>query len=259
MQSDKRHTVALLLAFVVFVVSVPMVAGAVAAQGVAVGEHSAALPSPASAFVPATAAQAPSAIEATADEGRQEGVSFEYFMVLPGVVAALALGRLLRGAALSLQGPNINWYPLHFAWTVILFVAQIVAWRAASRHFDQDISESLLHYLSFFTFPAAIYLAASVLSPKDGSTKFSAHYHGHAARFFTTCTVGLLLAAATNTMYPYDSFGTDWRENGFRLLGAAGTAVLAWFSRGDQHREEVHYVVTAIMVLLLTGFIYLFW
>ena len=185
--------------------------------------------------------------------------SFEYFMVLPGVVAALALGRLLQGAALSLQGPKITWYPLHLAWTAILFVAQIVAWRAASRHFAQNISDSLLHYLSFFTFPASIYLAASVLLPRDPSTDFRAHYYVHAVRFFTICTVGLLLAAMTNTAYPYDDFGTNLHENWFRWIGAAGTAVLALSSMGGQQREQAHYVVTGIMALLLIAFIRLFW
>ena len=62
MRSDKPRTVALLLAFVV---SLPMAPGAVATPGVAAGEHATAPVPLAPAFLPTTAAQDPSAIEAS--------------------------------------------------------------------------------------------------------------------------------------------------------------------------------------------------
>ena len=197
--------------------------------------------------------------------------SFEYFMVLPGVVAALALGRLLRGAAIWVQSPREQRYTLYLAWTAILFMAQIVAWQAASNYFNHDISETPLFYLSFFAFPASIYLASSVLSPEEASTCLCAHYHKHAKRFFVICTAGLFLATITNIRYPHDMAHClenvlHWKnvfrlENALRFGGAICTAVLAWFSNGDCQREQkqLHYSMTAVLAALFIVFICLSW
>ena len=113
--------------------------------------------------------------------------NFDYLMVLPGVVAALSLGRLLSGAALALQRSKVAWYPLHFAWGAILLVMQILSWHESLECRGSDIGQSLLHYLAFFSFPATVYLASTVLMPTAvpaGKTlDFSDHYYNHAAQF----------------------------------------------------------------------------
>ena len=168
--------------------------------------------------------------------------AFDHLMVLPGIVAALSLGRLLSGFALSLERSRVTWYPLHLAWAAILFVLQILSWHVSLACRESNIGQSLLNYLAFFTFPATVYLASTVLMPRDvpagESLDFQTYYYDRAARFFTICTIGLLLTIGTNTVFPCGRTPGLLGENGYRIVGAICTATLAWFSRGGHDARE---------------------
>lgn len=190
--------------------------------------------------------------------------SFDYYMVLPGVVAALSLGRLLKGAALSLQRPEVKWHPLHVAWAVILFVSQIISWHeSAACRGCVDIGTSLWHYLAFLGFPTTIYLASTVLTPEkmpadEGKQKLDLgeHYYSHAVSFFMLCAVALVIAIITNTVLPCGAGGA-WlsMENLFRLVGVAIALVLAH----NPENKRLHCSLTWVSALLVAVFAWKFW
>ena len=72
-------------------------------------------------------------MEGQTRSSQMASTSFDYYMVLPGVVAALSLGRLLKGPALSLQQRlDVQSHPLHLIWAAILFVSQILSWHESA-------------------------------------------------------------------------------------------------------------------------------
>ena len=198
---------------------------------------------------------------------------FDYYMVLPGVVAALALGRLLRGAALSLERPEVTWHPLHLAWASILFVAQLISWHESSGcRGCVDVGKSLLHYLAFLGFPTTIYLASTVLIPdmqwkpeksadkRSNKLDLGDHYYSHGVQFFSICTVALLVAIVANSVLPCDG-DDDWfsTKNKYRFLGVVLTVVLAWISKCGRKHEVVHGILTGAAVLMVGMFAWKLW
>ena len=193
--------------------------------------------------------------------------SFDYYMVLPGVVAALSMGRLLKGPALSLQRLEVQSHPLHLIWAAILFVSQIISWHeSASCRTSIDIGTSFWHYLAFLGFPTTIYLASTVLTPEEmpadaDRLDLGAHYDRNAVQFFSICTVALIVAIITNTVFPCkDPGGWFSTENMFRFGGVAITLMLACISKFDlPHKHPLHFTLTIFSAVLVAVFAWKFW
>ena len=192
------------------------------------------------------------------------GDQFAYLIVMPGVVAALALGRLLRGVALALVRPGVKGHWVPIAWAVILFTMQVQYWHTTRLCAGAKI-DNFLDYFNFFTFPVMVYLASTVLMPVNDSPPSNGgpqanfdlrkHYLRHASVFFGVCSLGLLLEIASSSAFESlcKNYGTPY-DNSFRLAGAVLGLVLACF-RPDRY-ELLHRAGPVLGAALLGTFIY---
>ena len=189
--------------------------------------------------------------------------SFDYLMVMPGVVAALALGRLLSGVAQILPRPNrpeVKLYWIPCAWAGILFVLQILYWHTTRKCSEIPIAQDLSHYLLFFIFPTMVYLAATVLMPKSlpPSQPYSLrnHYYDHALLFFIICGIGMAFEASYAEELQCEKGNLD-AEITYRWIGCIASLGLALTSRmaNTRTREWIHGLGVIFILGLLVQFI----
>lgn len=185
--------------------------------------------------------------------------SFDYFMVMPGVVVALALGRLLKGVAASLvpRREDIRPYWVHHLWAVLVFALLVQYWHTTA---NCNIGEGLPQYLLFFVFPVLGYFASAVLMPVDvpaGEFRFRDYYYRHAVLFFSICFIGMVSEILFSASFSCDSGAHRGVENWFRGLGAFAAIGLVFVSRvtNESARERIHQVVTLLAVLLFLVFV----
>ena len=121
---------------------------------------------------------------------------FSYLMVVPGVIAALTLGRLLGGGALLLRRPDIRPYFIHVGWAILLFLLQIQFWHASSQWSEvTKIGQDVLHYCVYLIFPVTMYLASAILVPTEApepNFDYRQYYYDHATVFFSICCASML-------------------------------------------------------------------
>ena len=188
--------------------------------------------------------------------------SFSYLMVIPGVISALTLGRLLEGVSLRFRYyQKTKLYPIHFAWTAIVFVAQVQFWFVSFRWAEISPNPSLPRYITFLVFPVLLYLAADVLMPKkveDPSTfSFRTHYFEHATAFFGICCVAILSVIVLGGLLCIRDWIT-W-HNAFRVLGVVVTLLLALVGRHwkECRRQTLHCSLTIVALISLLLFLLL--
>ena len=187
--------------------------------------------------------------------------NFEHWMVLPGVISALALGRLLGGVAGLFQGRVRRAYHLHYVWAVILFVLQVQYWHVSAGWFGFGIGASLTNYFTYLIFPVSIFLAAGVLMPADmdrADFDCREHYFRQSAVFFSVCSVGILSVICTAKLFLFLPL-LD-RANTYRFFGGCVVLAMAFVGRGwgFAGRERLHQALTLVAVFLFVGFVYRF-
>ena len=184
------------------------------------------------------------------------GDQFQYLMVIPGVVAALALGRLLRGLALEFISPGVKGHWIPNVWAVVLFAMQLQYWHTTRLCAGANVNE--LHiYSIFLVMPIMVYFAATVLMPvNDGpqvDLDLRKHYLDHAPKFFWICFLGLLLEIVINNFVslPCEDYGTPY-DNWLWGAGACLAGVLACF-RPDKYKW-LHPLGAVLGAALLVAF-----
>ena len=187
---------------------------------------------------------------------------FAYLIVMPGVVAALALGRLLRGLALGFVRPGVIGHWIPSVWAVILFTMQVQYWHTTRLCAGAKV-DNLLIYCTFFVMPVMVYLASTVLMPVNDSPPHGGpradfdlrkHYLRHASAFFWICCLGLLLEIVMDlsVSLPCKEYGTRY-DNSFRGVGACLALGLAYF-KADRY-ERLHRAGAVLGAALLGVFI----
>ena len=183
--------------------------------------------------------------------------TFDFLMVMPGVVIALALGRLLAGGAYLLRSPRKRIYPLHLVWAAILFVELIQFWHAMSTRGGNSRLDEMSLYFLFLAFPTCLYLASAVLVPKDVRDtvfNFKNHYYEHAPPFFYIYGVAILFIIAADRFLI--SLPVVHEINGYRFAIAAAALLLAAVGQrwNDPVREQLHRILTILVLVLLVVF-----
>ena len=193
------------------------------------------------------------------DEAASLVQSFNYLMVMPGVVSGLALGKLLKGAAFLLQ--HQVWpYGIHLLWIAIISVMQILYWHTTAICAAKGIAGNMPEYALFFIFPAMVYLAATVLVPtpsqvRRGRYSLRKYYYDHAEMFFTICYAGLILEVVFGKWLSCTPDVLAY-ENRFRIAGACVAFVLATAKIDNKRtRERLHWSMTVGAILVLLGFV----
>ena len=187
-------------------------------------------------------------------------MSFDYLMVVPGVIGALTLGSLLGGVARLLQYRHVRWCPEHIGWVMILFVVQIRFWHVSSRREGVELTSDLLGYFAFLVFPVLLYLASAILMPKDmqgQSFSLRDHYYNHSRAFFFICGVASLSVIVLGKVFEARPLCS--MANASRLFGGILCFALAFSGRGWEisSRQRLHRVVTGLAMISLFFFLYL--
>ena len=185
---------------------------------------------------------------------------FDYLMVIPGVIAALTLSRLLAGGALLLQHRHVKPYAVHLAWAAMLFTAQVQFWLVSHRWAERSIDPSLAEYMAFLAFPVLLYLASEVLTPPNAAVvgpdfSLRRHYFDHATPFFGLCCVATLLVIILGGVLDVRPWLSAY--NASRGIGVAVTFLLAVVGRKDTtaRREQFHIVLTVLAVISFALFL----
>ena len=193
-------------------------------------------------------------IDGHAVQSTSSADQFYYLIVMPGVVAALALGRLLQGAVLPLVTTRAKGYLVSYGWMTILFVMQVQYWHTTRLCTETPLGD-ILKYSIFFIFPIAVYLAATVLTPSSEQADqldFRTHYYTHARPFFILCAVGLVAEVLLSYQWECGQMSSG-NENLHRYGGVLLAAYLAW--RSSDEYELHHQVGVAVGGVLLVVFI----
>ena len=199
--------------------------------------------------------------------GALQHQSFGYFMVMPSMMAALAVNQLLTGTALLVRRRrDVKGSFLHPLWALLLFALLVQYWHTTSMCAQTGVGDNLLEYALFLVFPAMIYLAYSVLMPHDikPDTKFelAEHYYEHAMLFFRICSLGMVLEVLWSNVLQCGDTGNIIGENWFRLAGSSTALILVFANTvaGSNvcARRTIHSVVTVYAVVLFVLFVRLF-
>lgn len=184
--------------------------------------------------------------------------SLHYLMVMPGVVVAFALGRLLHGvASLLSRRQEIRPYWIHHVWAFLVLALLIQYWHTTS---TCTVGKSLPEYSLFFIFPVMGYFACAVLMPMElpaGEFRFRDHYHHHAVLFFAICCIGMVSEILLSSLFSCGTDGHSVVENRFRGLGAGAAFGLVCANRvtNVRVREWIHRVVTLLALLFFLVFV----
>jgi len=173
---------------------------------------------------------------------------FEYLSVLVSIVIALALSELVQGwGALIRRRSDVRLYPLHLAWSVLVFLLMVQWWWGFWQYRAVE-SWRFITLIGFVSNAIGVALVAYVVSPgQPPEPDLRAHYWRQHRWLF-----GLAAAAIAELGLLGELLGRPtWSlENAFRAGGVAALGVLAW-----SRSERLHVALTLACYALFLGFV----
>ncbi len=176
---------------------------------------------------------------------------FNYQFVLIGVVVGLAVTEILGCVANILSARHrTRVYWVHLLWLAIAFMLAIQYWYAAfGWRSGHTLGDSFVRYMMTLSVPIAIYLSASMISPKtppDGEVfDFRKYYYENHRGIFSMFALTIAVYAVHRTL----ASGGAWLRPTNLVRGAA---LLCLVSLAVWDNRKFH--VTMVFVMLATFF-----